>query len=164
MVEGLWETLRREFGVSGVYVTPYPHFTHQVARAYDEAAVEAALRRFATRHGSLTVRTAGLGIFTGPTPVLYIPVVRDPALAQFHQALWDEIGGAAAGAESYYHPERWLPHITLALDDVDADALAEIVRSLAGRDLTWEIAVGNVSLLTGTDAGYELRLHCPLTG
>ena len=79
-VEAIWEELGQKFDVRGMYVTPYPHFSFQVAEAYDEAACESYLRSLAARTRPFRVRTAGLGIFTVANPILYINVVRSPAI------------------------------------------------------------------------------------
>jgi hypothetical protein len=64
-VEDLWAELKREFGVQGVYITPYPHFSYQVASDYKIELLEPILRNFAASHAPFQVRTTGLGIFTG---------------------------------------------------------------------------------------------------
>jgi hypothetical protein len=35
LVENLWAGLEREFVVRGVYITPYPHFSYQIAQHYN---------------------------------------------------------------------------------------------------------------------------------
>jgi len=147
LVEDLWAELAREFAVSGVYVTPYPHFSYQVARIYDVESLEPILRRFAASKVPFKVRAGGLGIFTGPHPVLYIPVVRSPELTQFHKALWQEIFSTGSGIQDYYHPSHWMPHITIGIDDMNKDNLSQIVRSLAERDFNWEITIDNIALI-----------------
>lgn len=42
-------------------------------------------------------RLAGLGLFTGLTPVLFMPVVRSPAVAAFQQAVWASAFACASG-------------------------------------------------------------------
>ena len=91
LVEDLWAELKQEFTVEGVYITPYPHFSYQVASDYCVVELEGILRTFAADHTAFQVRTTGLGMFTGPQPVLYIPVVRSPELTQFHQVLWEKV-------------------------------------------------------------------------
>src|ERR1044071_8269940 len=80
-VEAIWEELGQKFDVRGMYVTPYPHFSFQVAEQYDESACESFLRDLAARTRPFRVRTAGLGIFTVASPILYISVVRSPPLS-----------------------------------------------------------------------------------
>src|SRR5690348_10878558 len=82
-IEALWDELAREFGVDALLSrVAIPHFSYHVAEKYDEPKLEAALRTFAHVHRPFTVRCAGLGIFTGPNPVLYIPIVRNGDLSQ----------------------------------------------------------------------------------
>lgn len=97
VVEDLWAELERAFAVDGVYVTPYPHFSYQVAPQYDIEGLEAILRHFAFNSAAFQVRTTGLGIFTGVSPVLYISVVRSPELTRFHKRLWQKISQVGSG-------------------------------------------------------------------
>jgi hypothetical protein len=72
LVEDLWTELKREFSVDGVYVTPYPHFSYHAAQDYDVDKIESVLERIASNITTFKVRTSGLAIFTGASPVLYI--------------------------------------------------------------------------------------------
>jgi len=147
LVKDLWAELAREFAVSKVFGAPEPHFSYQVARQYNVKSLEAVLRRFAASKTSFQVRAGGLGIFTGTHPVLTIPVVRSPELMQFHEALWQEISSTGSGIEDYYHPSRWMPHITIGIGDINKDNLPHIVRFLVERDFNWEITVDNIGLI-----------------
>ena len=80
LVENLWVELEREFLVRGVYITPYSHFSYQIAQGYNVVLLEPILQTFASGQATFQVKTSGLGIFNGPHPVLYIPVVRSPEL------------------------------------------------------------------------------------
>jgi 2'-5' RNA ligase len=164
-VEEIWAELDREFGLRGIYVTPFPHFTYHVAEHYEVEHIGSVLQRFAAAQAGFTVKTAGLGIFTGPNPVVQIPVVRTPELTGFHQALWREIGDSGLGVYNHYRPEDWVPHITLAYGDVDPVNLPHIIRFLSRRDFYWEIPVHTVSLVysTGTEYGLRARLDYPLS-
>jgi len=157
MVEQLWADLEREFDVRGVYVTPYPHFSYQIAPRYDVEALEAVLQRFASKSRPFRVGTSGLAIFTGPSPVLYIPVVRTLELTRFHEALWQEISQAGSEIVGYYHPERWMPHITIGMGDLNKDNLGRIVQYLSGRDFYWEITVDNLAFIYDTGTEQVLR-------
>jgi 2'-5' RNA ligase len=150
LVKDLWAELAREFAVREVYTAPEPHVSYQLARHYNVKSLELVLRRFTANKTSFHVRTGGLGIFAGPHPVLYIPVVRSPELTQFHEALWQEISYAGSGIEDYYHPAHWMPHITLGIGDLDKDNLPQIVRFLSERDFNWEIIIDNIGLVYGS--------------
>ena len=157
----LWHELEGRFGLRGVYTTPYPHFSYHVARNYDAGALMAALQQIAQDTPPFQIATSGLGVFTGPSPVLYIPIVRTPALTEFHHALCREVARCASGIARYYDPEHWLPHITVGAGDIPRDLLAEAVRLLGERDFNWTVAVNNLALVEedavqGQRLGYKL--------
>ena len=158
LAEHLWDEIEAGLGVHGLYNTPFPHFSYHVAEGYDVDLLESILRRCASHCTPFRVRTAGLGVFLGDYPVLYVVVVRSPALSALQQRLWRELAGASAGTVEFYHPERWMPHITLADGDVLKDHLPDIVRMLSARAFDWEIELNNLSLIydTGTDQGVQL--------
>jgi len=157
LVENLWAELEQEFAVHGVYNTPYPHFSYQIAQSYNLEQLEPILQRFSLGQAAFKAKTSGLGIFNGPHPVLYIPVVRSAELTAFQQALWPEISTAGSGISDYYHPANWMPHITIGFGDTNKDNLSRIVQSLAERDFNWEITVNNVALIYDTGTKQELR-------
>jgi 2'-5' RNA ligase superfamily len=164
LVEDLWSELAGEFAVSGINVQPYPHVSYQVATRYKVKSLESVLRLFAASKTSFKVRTGGLGIFTGPQPVIYIPVVRSPELTEFHQALWQEISSTGSDFLDYYRPAHWVPHITIGFGDMKKGDLSQIVRLLVERDFNWEITVDNVALIYNPSVprfGSILRLLSP---
>ncbi len=162
IVESLWDELETGLGVRGLYKTPFPHFSYHVAEQYDVDLLESVLRRLASHCATFRVRTAGLGVFSGVHPVLYVAVVRSPTLTALHQKLWQELAGASAGAVEYYHPERWMPHITLADGDVLKDHLSDVVRMLSARAFGWGFEVNNLSLIYDTGTTQEVRLRFDL--
>jgi hypothetical protein len=79
-----------------------------------------------------------------------VPVVRSAELDRLHQAVWAAASGTAEGSLSYYEPERWLPHITLACGDLDHGSLGLIMTRLSRRNIAWEIVVDNVTVVTAS--------------
>ena len=158
LVEDLWAELAQEFSVNGVYITPYPHFSYcVVAQHYDLDTVTAVLKRITSNITTFQVRTTGLGIFTGASPVLYIPVVRNLELTQLHEELWHELSAAGSGVQEYYQPDQWIPHITIGFGDINRDNLPQIVCQLSERDFTWEFTVNNLALIQDTGVKQELK-------
>jgi 2'-5' RNA ligase len=159
IIEGVWEELSQNFGVRGIYSTPFPHFTYQVSEVYDLDRVETGLKRIASEMQPFNVRTGGLGVFTASKPVLYVPIVRSPELNELHERVWTEVGQVTVGeATRYYESGMWLPHVTLAQGDIDCASLAEIMSVLAARNFHWEMEVNNLSLIY--DVGAEQGLRC----
>src|SRR5436305_5761825 len=163
LIEELWAELKREFTVQGVYITPYPHFSYHVAQDYDVDKVEPVLERITSNIMTFKVRTSGLGIFTGASPVLYLPVVRSLELTQLHQELWEQISTASSGIVEYYHPDQWMPHITIGFGDINKNNLSQIIPFLANRDFNWEITVNNIAVIYDSGTKQELKSRFEIT-
>lgn len=159
LVEEIWAELDRELGVRGIAITPYPHFSYHVAEQYDFEPLEVLLKPFAAETPRFQVTTAGLGIFTGPLPIVYVTVTRSPLLTQLHQALWPAVNPLAAGINAYYQPDNWVPHITLGHGDITWDNLPAVIHLLGGRNFAWTIPVDNLALIVDNGDGRPHRLH-----
>jgi 2'-5' RNA ligase len=146
-VEILWQELNEQHGLQGIRVTPYPHFSWQIAGDYDIEALERAMRQIADECPPFQVRTAGLALFTGHRPVLYIPVVKDPNLMALHTRIWEAGLQAGQQASPYYSPAAWMPHISLAYEDVTPENIGALVEKLAFRSFAWEMTVDNIALI-----------------
>jgi hypothetical protein len=160
-VERIWSDMARYYGVHGIYATPFPHFSYHVAAQYDLGKLEATLRRTVRRLQPFRVRTSGLGLFPGPSPVVYIPVVRDPALTRLHERLWPRVQNSATGSVPYYQPAQWIPHITLGHGDITAANLPAVVGHLAAQPCVWEVTVDNLAVISSTGAGDGFHLRIP---
>jgi 2'-5' RNA ligase len=160
-VEALWAELKERCHIGGIYATPFPHFSYHVAAGYDLPKLETVLRRVAKGLTPFSVRTAGLGIFTGPSPVVHIPVVRNTPLAALQRRLWPQIGRRAAGSVGYYHPDQWVPHITLGHGDVCEENLPAVIRQLCLRSFSWEIPIDNFAVISSSGVQEGLHLQVP---
>lgn len=150
-VEALWQELEDNHGLTGIRVTPFPHFSWHIAQDYDFPALEKWLSAIAANIPPFKVRTTGIGLFTGPRPVVYIPLVKDSGLMSLHAMLWEQTFALGTGMSPYYSPEAWIPHISLAYGDVDRSNIAAVLRDLVGRSYAWEMTIDNLALIYEPD-------------
>lgn len=154
--------VERLVGVRGLCSTPVPHFSYHVADAYDPEILAATLLSVAASNAGFRVRTSGLGVFTGEHNVVYIPIVRSPILTAMHHILWRQLSRASEGVSRLYHPDNWLPHITLVDNPALAPHLGEVMRLLTDLDFRWEIEITNIALLYGEGEALGIRFQHPL--
>ncbi len=159
----LWDILERRFSLKGARSFPYPHLSFTILEQYEPDAVEARLRQIAAGLAPFQFQTAGLGVFTTPEPVIYLAVVRAPALERVHHLLWQSFPPLTA-ASRYYAPEHWVPHITLAVNDLTRAQLPAVVAYLAEQEYHWEITCDSLTFAVETESGYEFRCGCALAG
>lgn len=161
----LWDLLETELGVKAVRISPLPHFSYQAARDFDLDALADVVSKVAAKARPIRVRTAGIGVFTGRSPVVYIPIVRSPELTRLQLALWS--AGAVASEEPApeYHPATWIPHVTLAQSDVTEESLPKVLSLLNAQELTWDFEIDNLSIVRGRgDKPQELLARFELQG
>lgn len=163
MVEKLWAEIEREFGIRGVYRTPFPHISYHVSVEYNADKVKTVMQVFARHTSPFRVRCAGLGVFTGSSPVLYIPVVRSHQLAEFQHELWHQVTKSSGRVEFAYRPARWMPHITLSQHDLTQRALAAIVRKLCVLELNQQVTINNLALIYDTGGKEEVVYRIALS-
>jgi 2'-5' RNA ligase len=151
LIRGIWAELQDHCGLSGIRITPIPHFSWQIAEAYDRPPLENALREIAFGAFPLMVTTTGLGLFTGVNPVLYIPLVKDAELVAFHARIWKGVLPYSIKPSLFYAPQAWVPHITLAHGDTNAQNLQCAIQRLAFGTNRWEFSVDNLALIGQSD-------------
>lgn len=165
LVEALWQELEVDCGLAGVRATPVPHFSWHIAESYDFDALQATVRRFAGLTRPFSIHTTGLGLFTRESPVLFIPIVRTNLLSKIHQKIWDRATPLSQNSSTFYAPELWIPHITLAHRDVSLPSLCCVVERLAFEVIGWEIAIDNLAVVSQVEENVgELQFRIQLTG
>jgi hypothetical protein len=159
-VEAIWKELERRFGLQGVQVTPFPHLTWQVAEDYDLDALPGLLEQLAADIRPVPVRTAGLGIFTGPSPVAYVAVINSPYLSEVQHTIWNTLDPIASQPVTYYLPNMWIPHISLAYGDLEIDLVDDVMEWLLDQDYNWNMTIDNIAYVyaeTGETAEMRYR-------
>ena len=142
-----WQLLETDCGLAGIKTAPSPHFSWQGAENYQVGDVERILKETAGQLAPFMLQTAGLGLFTGPVPVLYLALVKTEGLLKVHRFLWELIGPLATGLNRHYSPDLWMPHITIAYQDLNAENLTCAVRNMLFRPVELDIQVDLLALL-----------------
>jgi len=140
-VEAMWQELEEDCGLTGISITPLPHFSWQIAEDYNWNKIKSLLEQLSAEIKPFSVKTCGLAIFTGDSPVLYIPVVRTRALSDFHQLIWDRITPFSTDPSLLYSPSFWMPHISLAYQDIALENMYCLMEKLAFKTFNWEIPI-----------------------
>jgi 2'-5' RNA ligase len=152
-VRRVWNRLETKFGLRGVLIMPYPHFSYQIAAGYDREAIEARLRTVARDLPPFRVATTGLAQFDGPWPVVFIAVERNALLQSIHEKVWDACLPLSTRPVPYYRPEVWVPHVTLAhgeernAEPLSGEMVAKIRSELQSEDFRWELPIDNLTLV-----------------
>lgn len=159
--QDLWEQLEETFGLSPVHSTVPPHFTWQAAQSYDFERLDGLLAQISSEWKPFPLTTAGIGMFTGRRPLLYIHIVKTARLLQFHNRLWQAAQAAGETFNPQFLPENWLPYIGLTAGGLNETNITEVLKFLSFRPFTWEMSIDNLTVLyqTGDEVPYIHSRH-----
>ncbi|MDY6872642.1 MAG: 2'-5' RNA ligase family protein [Chloroflexota bacterium] len=143
----LWRRLHRACGLEGIFNYPTPHFTWFSSADVDVDRCLLVIETFAKRHKPFQIQTAGLGLFPGELPVLFLPLVKSLKLATLHQTLWEEVYPLTEEMREISLPPYWVPHITLAIKDLNRQNLTCAVDAIAFDTLQLFIRIDNIMLV-----------------
>ncbi len=125
---------------------PTPHMTWVVCQELNSEQAVHLLSDIQSQTNQISTNTSGLGLFSGLKPVLYLPVAKTMELQDFHRTIWDMLTPMAINCNVFYSPEEWIPHITIAINDLTKDKLACAINCLASDDLRIDIKLDNLSI------------------
>ena len=146
-INRLIESLEAEFGLDDVQATPDPHITYQLAGVRKRDALRRVLRDVARQTQPFVAHTSGLGVFPGPNPVIYIPVLRSDALNQLHHRIRQATAPLCLRTDKFSGPDCWLPHISLALHDTTPELLGPVMQYLNQHTFNLRLAITNIAIL-----------------
>ena len=158
VVKELWAKLREACRLMAIYKLPTPHFTWFGAESLDVAAVEAIVAELSARSRELTTYVFGFGIFSGERPVFYLPMVKSQAMIDLHQEIWNQVIGYSQHPNQYYSPAYWLPHITLAINDITKESLACALETVAFEPVELTVSSDNLIVVAQEDDPSSLAL------
>ncbi|MEJ2280193.1 MAG: 2'-5' RNA ligase family protein [Candidatus Lokiarchaeota archaeon] len=118
VVENVWKMLEESFGLKGIRVTP-----------------------------PFRITTAGLGLFSGKELIIYIAIVKNEKLIQLHELIYNNFSSVLENEVPYYHPNLWMPHISIAYSDLTKKNIGKVMEYLSFKDFQWDIEIDNLSFI-----------------
>ncbi len=137
VVNDIIDDLESTFGIRGVKITADPHITWVICEVSKVMQLKSYLSKVASKTCPIKVKTTGLGIFPGAHPVIFVPVIRADGFNLIHAELFNGIRPFSKESVTFYNPDQWVPHISLALRDTTAKLLPQIVSHLNCKRNHW---------------------------
>ncbi len=156
--------LEAKFGLEAVQATPAPHFTFLLAGIRRIDPLKKALAEVAATTAPFPAYTTGLGIFPGPKPVIYVPVLRSFDLNHLHQRVLDVTQPLCKSTDRFNAPARWLPHLSLALHDTTPKLLGPVMQFLNERTYNLRLNINNLGIMQKKGNQFQCIETFPLTG
>lgn len=158
-VESLRGMLEHDCGIIMDDVLEFVHFSYHVAEDYDQDLLLPILKKIALEIQPFKVQTTGLGLFSGENPALYIQLVKNSQLLQFHDYLWKRVSPAARGIVPYYAPQNWVPHITIVQETKNQKSISCAMERIVDQAFNWELDVDNVAFVGPGIGQSKIDIH-----
>ena len=139
--------LEEKFGLDDVQATLDPHLTYQLAGVKKFSSLKKVLAEVAATTKPFPAFTTGLGVFPGPQPVIYIPVLRSDALNALHHRILSATAPLCLRTDKFSGPDCWLPHISLALHDTTPALLGPVLNFLNQEAYNMRLHIDNIAIL-----------------
>lgn len=146
----IWNDLEKSCRLSGIRLSPTPHFTWFGCDYFVEDETINAIEEISCLFDSFIIHTTGVGIFTTSTPVLYLPIIKSKKLLEMHEVIWGKLSKYGKNVSKIYEPELWIPHITLAHNELSAESLTCAVENFLNKPLDLQFKVDNLALIYAT--------------
>jgi 2'-5' RNA ligase len=153
-----WRLFESKYGSRQVRTLPHPHITFQGGRCGDLAGVERSLSDWVLALLPFEVVIKGLGYFEGASPVVYLRVVNTEVLATVNREVNRILACHCDSMADECAPENWIPHVTLAMGDLDMEAFQRARRDLLGCHPEYQQMVGNICLVRLEEGAGRARI------
>lgn len=97
-----------------------PHLTLACFNDVDEQKCIEKLTQFVQLNRQLPAYIGSIGMFTDTKTIFASPIMND-SMYQFQRELCEHLKDFDTRGYEWYHPNRWVPHCTLALTKEDND-------------------------------------------
>ncbi len=156
----LYDKLERSgFGLPEQIINFQPHITLNVCNILDVAKLESVLREFCAKQASFDLTLSHLGCFLQPQAIVFLAPTVTQTLFAFHAELIRQLQPCISATRSYYEPNHWVPHCTVAFGFKE-QKLTEIMRLCT--DFTLPLAVKLKSIAVVAVPNGQTLLDIPL--
>lgn len=156
-----WNVFEEEYNSVGVQSFDYPNLGFQGGSCEDINSLIEDLKVLCKKVRSFEFETQGIGYFVDTSNVVYLSVDKKHNLKELHNDLNILMKRHCDKTFKLYEPDNWVPHITLAMQDLSDEDLNEFKSEYTSlQNFTQEInnialvefkTNGNVDLLEKID-------------
>lgn len=144
-VKKLWALFERKYSSRAIQAYSHPHFTYQIARTSDIKGLKFEFRKLAGQIGPFEIEVHGARHFR--KDVIYLAVRKTRELAGIHGQVHRVLETRCQDLLELYTPKNWIPHITLAMEDLTEDRFEEAWKEFEGSKIAFKQRVHNLCMV-----------------
>jgi len=98
----------------------------------------------------------GLGYFEYPSKVLFLKVIKSDELIHIHKVLTEMLLKHTDSINKYYTTDMWIPHITIAMDDLTDDNFIKFKEVLENEIFEFKQIITEIQLIQQCKGRFEI--------
>ncbi len=150
-VKRLWKLFEKQYNSIGVQTFNHPNITFQGGEVTDIKLLTSEFRDLATEIKPFKIEVDGFGSFD--KRVIYLRVKKSRDIARINEVIDQRLKSYHVTVFEEYSPERWIPHITVAMDDLVENEFDKAWSSLSGVKFGFEQKLHNLCLVKRYPSG-----------
>ena len=157
-IHNIWNELDFACEMNQVKFAPIPHFSYMTYKnVINPVGLQQALEKVSYEINPFRIQVNGIGIFQGPKPILYLPIVKTQLLLQIHSKVLNAASPHISEFSDFYLEENWIPHITLAIRDINLDNISCAVNQCMQFDLSFSLTIDHLAILYMEDETFGIN-------
>jgi 2'-5' RNA ligase len=144
-VKRLWSLFERKYNSQAIQAYPHPHFTFQIAKTPDIRQLKSDFVKTVSGIKPFELEVDGFRHFR--RDVIYLAVKKTRELARIHKLINRFLETRCHDLLELYAPENWIPHITLAQEDLTEDNFERAWREFKGSNIRFKRRIHNICMV-----------------
>jgi 2'-5' RNA ligase len=113
-----WNLFETEYASIGVQSFDHPNLGFQGGSCSNIDSLKDDMSNLCDSISPFEVIVEGFGFFESPSKVVFLKVKKKDELIELHKKINNFLAKCCENLFEFYTPENWVPHITLAMDDL----------------------------------------------
>ncbi|MDD3627229.1 MAG: 2'-5' RNA ligase family protein [bacterium] len=144
-IRDLWEKLNKKFGLYKVCVFKHPHMTFQGGIPKNGINTKNIFNDYFKNEKPFMIKVNNVKKFGNR--VIYLSIEKTKRLSELNKKSNKFMKSICTNVVDLYEPDKWIPHITLALDDIPEKKFKEIFSYIKSKDIRFRLTARNLSLV-----------------
>ena len=144
-IKRLWTLFERKYDSRAVQAYSHPHICYQAAKTSNVGQMKKDLQQLVWQIRPFEIAVDGFRHFRNE--VIYLGVRKTRELTKIHKLVHRFLETHCQDLFELYSPEHWIPHITLAMEDLSEDNFKRAWREFEGSSIHYKQRVHNICMV-----------------
>ena len=144
-VKKIWKLFEKKYGSVGVQIFSHPHVTFQGGKSDNLRELKKGFQEIASKMKPFEIGVSGIAHFD--KKVIYLKVEKTNSLIELNKLINQFLKSHCTGLLEYFTPENWIPHITLAIDDLTEENFEKAWNQLKHSKIKFKQKLHNICIV-----------------